>query len=720
MKTQKQTQVFLFLVINLFASQIFAQAVISGNVTDQKGEILIGANIYLEGTYDGTSSDSNGDFQFETTESGEHTLRVDYIGYNSFTQAVNLNGSSISLNIKLRESINELNAVTITAGTFEAGDKKKSITISSLDMVTTAGSSGDVYGALQSLPGTITVGESGKLFVKGGDSRESKTFIDGTLVYVPYSSSVPNNAVRGRFNPFMFSGTMFSTGGYSAEYGQALSSVLVLKTNEMPVEDQLNISLLSVGADIGATKTWEKSSVSFTSTYYNLKPYMSTVPQNRSWAKEPTSVSSDLSYRLKTKFDGLFKLYATVNRSDLSINQEIVDNPGFQSKYDLLNKNKFFNSSWTGEIANNWILSTGFSYTDNVDEIDHNNEHIIESLNGSHAKISLSHKMNDFVKIKSGIEHYYKKYGLGFSSISDISNQSFENHNISSFVEGEIYASTKFVTRIGARFENSDYLQKSSFAPRLSTAYKINKQSQVSFSFGQFYQDPENDFMLNSNSLQFEKAEHYTLSYIYNFNKRVLRTEVYYKNYKDLVKFSDQYLSNNGYGEAIGLDLFWRDNETIKNAEYWISYSYIDTKRNYLDYPEYAIPSYSSKHNLTFVYKHWFGSLRSLVGGTIRYSSPRVYNNPNSNIFNGEEMPAYKSIDLNWSFLYRENVILYFSASNVLGFENEFGKQYASSPDSDGIYNSQTILPEAKRFFVAACFITLSRKGNVNQMDKIN
>ncbi|GAG59880.1 unnamed protein product, partial [marine sediment metagenome] len=224
---------FCFLVI-LLGTGISAQTTITGKVSDSQGEGLIGANIYLEGTYDGTSSSTSGSFELLTDESGKHILHIEYIGFESFETKLELDGSSLQIpEIKLKEAFNELNAATITAGTFEAGDKKKSISLSPIDMVTTAGSQGDVYGALKSLPGTTTVGESGKLFVKGGHSRESKTYIDGTLVYVPYSSTSPNNSVRGRFSPFMFSGTMFSTGGYSAEYGQALSSILSLQTNTL-------------------------------------------------------------------------------------------------------------------------------------------------------------------------------------------------------------------------------------------------------------------------------------------------------------------------------------------------------------------------------------------------------------------------------------------------------------------------------------------------------
>ncbi|MEI8114704.1 MAG: TonB-dependent receptor, partial [Bacteroidia bacterium] len=240
----------IFLITLFFAAlSAYSQTVISGKVTQVNGEPMPGTNAYLSGTYDGSSANKNGEFKFKTMKTGEYFLKVEFVGYEPFSRKVELKGDSIRVNVQLKEKFNQLSAVTITAGTFEAGDKRQAVTITPLDMMTTAGAAGDVYGALQSLPGTTTVGESGRLFVKGGDSEESQTYIDGSLVTVPYQSSAPNMSTRGRFNPFMFKGMVFSTGGYSAEYGQALSSVLLLNTNDMPAEDQIDLSFLSIGLE---------------------------------------------------------------------------------------------------------------------------------------------------------------------------------------------------------------------------------------------------------------------------------------------------------------------------------------------------------------------------------------------------------------------------------------------------------------------------------------
>lgn len=717
----------LYLLALLLSANLAAQTTLKGQLLDQNGEALTGANVYLQGTYDGTTSNLEGYFVLVTSETGSQKLSIEFIGFKKISRPVELDGSTLNLgSLELVEEVNELRAVSITAGTFEAGDKKKSIALSSLDMVTTDGSSGDVYGALQALPGTSQVGESGRLFVKGGDSRESKTFIDGTLVYVPYSSSSPNNSVRGRFSPFMFSGMMFSTGGYSAEYGQALSSVLSLKTNAMPVEDQLNISLLTVGAELGGTKTWKNASVTTNLGYMNLAPYMRIVPQYTQWDKEPESLNGEVSFRMNTGKSGMLKFFGSLNRSSLTTLEESLMEPGTQFAYNLVNDNQFINTSWAGEIKKDWILTAGFSFTNNQDRIQIDSLNMKESLKGSHAKLTLKRRFSDRFRLMAGTEWYIRSFGLSAPD-SDLGQTSkYTNHTLTGFLEAEIYASSNFVTRIGSRLEYSDYLGKASLAPRVSTAYKLGKAGQISLAYGWFYQDPDDEFLLHSPDLEFERADHLTLNYLLNSDQRMLRTEAYFKNYKNLIRYGwdkEQgytFMNNSGDGRVYGLDLFWRDRKSIKNGEYWISYSYIDAVRDYLDYPQEAVPNYSSKHNLSLVYKHWMEGLRSMLGTSYHYSSPRYYNNPNSSVFNGEMTKPYHSWNMNWSLLLKQNVILYFTVSNILGYEQQYGHSYAAAPDPDGSFHSKAILPGAKRWFLVGCFITLSKKGEINQLDKIN
>ena len=97
-----------------------------------------------------------------------------------------------------------------------------------VDLVTVGGANGDLYKALQILPGTQVQGETGELLVRGGSSYETQTYIDGMHVLNPYTSNGINTPARSRYSTFMFSGVNLASGGAPLEYGEALSAVLPL------------------------------------------------------------------------------------------------------------------------------------------------------------------------------------------------------------------------------------------------------------------------------------------------------------------------------------------------------------------------------------------------------------------------------------------------------------------------------------------------------------
>jgi len=204
---------FIFICCTLISTGLTAQVVLTGRVTDKKNKILPGASVQIRDSYDGATTDSAGNFSFTTYETGERELEVSFGGYFSVVQKVNLSVPQAAIQIQLKEQITELKAVVISAGSFEASDKAKGAVLSSIDVVTTPSANGDITSAFKSLPGTQQVGESEGLFVRGGTATESKIYIDGTLVNNFFYSSTPGIATRGRFNPFLFKGTVFSTGG---------------------------------------------------------------------------------------------------------------------------------------------------------------------------------------------------------------------------------------------------------------------------------------------------------------------------------------------------------------------------------------------------------------------------------------------------------------------------------------------------------------------------
>ena len=707
----------------MFSALAVQSQTISGWVVDEQSQPMPGCNIYVVGTFSGTSSTADGSFSFDHSIKDSAVLKIEFMGYNPQEFLLIPGESFTDLRITLTEEFSTLNAVTVTAGLYGGGEGEKAVVLNSLDIVTTAGSMGDITGAMQTLPGTATNGESGRLFVHGGTADETGTYIDGILVHQPYTSSTPNMAVRGRFNPFLFKGTSFSTGGYSAEYGQALSSVLILNTKEIPEEESLNISIMSIGGDLAGTKKWDNGAVTLSADYVNLSPYMNMIPQNYEWEKEPETYGAELSFRQKTAMKGMLKIYASVDESNMSQFQSYLGVEGLQSSMQLNNSNRFINANWKGMPTSTWMIQGGASYTHNKDRFFLDPMAIDEILQGSHAKLMGVKEWNKQLHTRLGAEYYYKSFDQSYQLGSADSSLVYTDHKPVFFAETEYYLSKKLVFVGGLRAEHSSYLNRANISPRFSTAYQFEKEHQVSFAYGHFYQDPINRYMLVSNALNYERAEHFILSYSRKIADRFLRLEAYYKNYTQLVRHANPFpmhINSSGHGYARGFDVYFRDRKTIKNGDYWISYSFVDSQREYLNFPEMANPSYANRHNLSVVYKHWFSALRSQLGATFTYGSPRSHNNPNSIDFMDEQLPAFKSLDANWSFLYRENIIFHVAVSNVLGFENQFGYNYSPLPNDAGSFSRVEILPAAKRFFFVGCFITLSPSGNKNQLEQIN
>jgi hypothetical protein len=250
------------------------------------------------------------------------------------------------------------------------------------------------------------------------------------------------------------------------------------------------------------------------------------------------------------------------------------------------------------------------------------------------------------------------------------------------------------------------------------------KNSQFSFAYGDFTQTPNADYVKYSRYHQFEseKASHYILNYQYNKNGKTFRAETYFKDYRNLVKFDTETAlfnsnySNNGSGYAKGLDLFWRDGKTIKSLEYWISYSYIDTERDYRNFPAQVTPNFVADHTLSIVTKYWISDLKSQVGFTHSFSTGRPYHNPNETQFMNGKTKAFNNLSFNWAYLLSPQKILYFSVSNVLAIQNVFGYEYANKPNDVGLFNRKEIIPTADRFFFIGFFWTISNDKKDNQL----
>ncbi len=709
-------------LIALFPSFLLAQTTVSGTVMDNNGVPINGANVFLDGTYDGSTSGENGNFSFETSEKGTKILMVSFVSFETFSLAADVSQMK-NLKIELREDVNSLETVTISAGSFSAGDNSKISVLKPLDIVTTASALGDFVGALQTLPGTTTVAEDGRLFVRGGDAGETQIFIDGIRVFAPYSPTANNIPTRGRYSPFLFDGITFSTGGYSAEYGQALSSVLLLNTIDEPAQEKTDIAIMTVGGGLGHTEKWEKSSLSLNASYINLAPYNAIFKDRNEWIKPFETASGEAVFRQKIG-DGLLKIYGAFDASNFELIQEDI-NQSEGTRFKLNNKNFYTNASFSEMLDNDWTIFAGGSYTYGNTKIGIDEAKIKDVENSAHFKLKMKKSFSSRFKLNFGAEQFVTDFNENYSDPDFAAQLGFNNNITAAFTEADIIFSRKLALKLGIRGEYSELFKEFTVSPRVSFAYKTGKNSQLSLAYGDFYQQPESDVLKFTNNLEAVNTQHYIMNYQYSANNRIFRAEVYRKEYNNLVTYNEDFpdfestFLNNGNGYAQGLDLFWRDNETLKNIDYWVSYSYLDTERKYKNYPISATPSFANTHNVSVVGKYWIEDWKSQVGFSYQFASGRPYTDLNQSGFLQNTAKSYNNISLNWAYLISQQKILYVSVNNATAFKNVNGYQYANTPDSNGNFARRELRPAADQFFFVGFFWTIGGGGTDNQLDNL-
>lgn len=718
-----------------------AQTVITGTITDNKKQPVPGASLAIKGSYDGATADSSGRFRFKTYEKGQQVLTVSSIGYVAVELTINISGTELNVPVVLKQEITEMSAVVITAGAFEASDRKRAAAVlTSLDIVTTASANADVTGALKTLPGAQQVGESEGLFVRGGTAGETKTFIDGTLVNNFFFSSVPGIAQRGRFSPFLFKGTVFSTGGYSALYGQGLSSALILESIDLPDQSSANLSITVLSAGGGFQKLNKKKNASWGINYgySNLDLAFAVIKQQQEYTKTPGGHYADANFRIKTSKNGMLKYYGYMTTNKIAFTVNSLDTPGYRDRFLLKNINHYHNLSWKEQFKNKWKINIGLSASNNRDDYefaltDANKKELVLSnfefknfdLQNrglyANAKLVLEKRFKGLNAFRFGTEYNHSSDKINYIAFNGMKFPSTIQENVYSlFAEQDVYITNNLAGKFGVRAEHSELLNRNNIAPRLSLAYKVGKQAQASVAYGQFFQNPELRNLPAVNQLAFQKATHYIAQYQKTTSLTTFRAEVFYKKYDDLIKTvivnnQQRAGNNNGFGDAKGFEFFWRDKKTIKNLDYWISYSFLDTKRDFANFPFAITPNFAAKHTASLVVKKFVSNWKSNINFSYNYASSRPYYNiqPDANnagkfmFADRGKVDPYHNVSFSVNYLpkigkkdAKSFVVYVLSVSNVFNFKQQFGYNYSYN----GLRKQEIVPPSRMFVFLGAFF----------------
>ena len=228
--------IFSTLLAMLLPMLSMAQSTVKGFLYDKdNGEPVPFANVLLQGTTLGAASDINGFFLMNKIPNGEYTLVARCIGYEDYTEKVSIKsaGQTVQLRIELKPASQTLQTVKVSGRKQERREDTKvsveKISPMEIQQMPSIGGQSDIAQYLQVLPGiNFTGDQGGQLYIRGGSMIQNKTLLDGMVVYNPFHSI-------GLFSVFetdVILNADVYTGGFGAEYGGRISSVLDITTRD--------------------------------------------------------------------------------------------------------------------------------------------------------------------------------------------------------------------------------------------------------------------------------------------------------------------------------------------------------------------------------------------------------------------------------------------------------------------------------------------------------
>ncbi|SEK67374.1 TonB-dependent receptor [Parapedobacter koreensis] len=695
-----------YLLLPLMTGMLTATAqevIIKGRVVNPDGDPLQGANVFIKGTVSGSSTDETGAFSFATTIRGDTVLVARHVAMETREIAFSIDSSIIPIMIMLHQRYNLLDEASVSISNYAALDNNRSISLTTMDVDTSPGSDGDVTTALRDLPGVQAIGESGALFVRGGSDEESKTFIDGLEITHPYFTGVPDIAQRSRYSPHLFEGITFSTGGYAPAYGGALSSILSLDTRNHPQKNSTVLALIPYGAQLGHDRLFsETTSAGFDVGYSNFGPYYNLIHHRTDWIRAPENWMANANFRQNTPGKGIIKWFGYANTSSQSANLPDVNAQGLLRPLYVANDNAVSLLTFQQPLSRgNGSVYIGYGFNFNKDNL-RTTDHTAETRQSQHQlRIAVHRPLSASVRLDVGTEGYLVHFESApyATPIAD--------RKVAAWTELTVAALGRATIRSGVRVDYSRLLPRPVLSPRITGSYQLTTADRISLVVGSYTQQPAYSYPLPTQHPSYQRATHYIANFQRGKDGKTLRIETYHKAYHGLLTTAASSGTNDGTGFAYGLDAFWRDQQSVTGLDYWISYSWLHTKRRYLDYPISTAPTFASPHTFHAVAKQFIQSWGIFIGASYTLAAGRPYFNPLNPVFLADRTPVYHNVNVNTAVLRKWGntfITLVAALNNVVGSHQVFNYQYAD----DGSFHMPIARPYG-RSLLLGLFISMGK-----------
>lgn len=581
-------------------------------------------NVFLEGTTIGSATDENGMYIIHSVNSGDYTLTATYIGYDTIQQKISLkNNQIINKNLEITKKSINLTEIKVSAEREAMRTEVKvgaiKVTKKDLKLIPTIGGQPDLAQYMQIIPGVVFTGDQGgQLYIRGGSPTQNKVLLDGMTIYSPFHSI----GLFSVFDSDIISNIDVYTGGFNAEHGGRISSIMDVKTidgNKKRLSGKIATNTLNAKIFLeGPLAKNEQASFIFSGKTSYLDKTSKPI------------YNQDLPYSYTDLYTKI-SLYGTRSKFN-AFGFHFEDNVNYKGTANLGWKSNGIGGEFV-LIPSNLIMT-------------------IEG-NFAYSKYAINFKDN-FGKEKSSLitgygvgfdfTYFYKnsqiRYGLDvhalttslstFNTLNIPINQNENSSEVSGYVNYK-YKATRFILEPGLRVQR--YSSGTSFEPRLGIKYIVTEYLRFKVASGMYSQNilstvsdrdvvnlftgiitspdcPECDKASN----KFQTARHLVGGFEYDVSNNIdFQIEGYIKDFTQLTNRNRNKISESDpdwiieTGKASGVDALIKYN--TQSLYIWCVYSlgFVTRDDGGITYS----PHFDRRHNINLVASYSFGKNNS-------------------------------------------------------------------------------------------------------------
>ncbi|TAJ09179.1 TonB-dependent receptor [Marinilabiliaceae bacterium JC017] len=575
---------YISLVLLILTSNLMAQTgVIKGRVFNSiNNETIPFANILIDSTLIGTTSDLNGNYRLENLKPGSYNVTCSYIGFEKavFYEVMVSPAKPTILDIPLVETTKDIGEIKVMAAPFNKTEESPVSlrTISATEIFRNPGGNRDISKVIQALPGVAsTVSFRNDIIVRGGGPNENRFYLDG--IEVPninhFATQGSSGGPVGMINVNFIREVDFYAGAFPANRGNTLSSVMEFKQIS-PNDERLSGTVMLGSSDLGLTlegPSGENSAFIFSAR----RSYLQFLFKALSLPFLPTY--NDFQYkhtfRLNAKNELTFLGLGAIDDFKLnkSVNEGLTDSSLIQRNNYLLN-NLPVNTQWNYTIGAKWTHFSEHSYQTLVVSRNHLNNDAIKYKDNVESPEGLlldynSQEIENKVRLESTQRSNGWKWNLGVGYenaryTSSTFNQTEQNgqvviidfdseltlHKFAVFTQlSKAFLNNRLTLSAGFRTDINDYSADminpfDQFSPRFSASYAITSRLSANFNIGKYYQlppytvlgyrDSTNTLVNKDNNITYIRANHVVGGLEFNptqYSK--ISVEGFYKTYSN-------------------------------------------------------------------------------------------------------------------------------------------------------------------------------------------